>query len=157
MARKKIEKKTKSRSGGSWFSSVKNIFLDEKFIFVIGVLLVGIAVYLTLAMVSYFTTGTADQSLIEDPREGEVLNQHHEFMNTCGSIGAYASWFFIKRCFGLPAFLIPVFILLLGIHLIRAYKVNLVVHHAGAVPYPTLLECLLQSRGRPRPLRVPVY
>ena len=125
MARKKIEKKTKSRSGGSWFSSVKNIFLDEKFIFVIGVLLVGIAVYLTLAMVSYFTTGTADQSLIEDPREGEVLNQHHEFMNTCGSIGAYASWFFIKRCFGLPAFLIPVFILLLGIHLIRAYKVNL--------------------------------
>ena len=125
MARKKIEKKTKSRSGGSWFSSVKNIFLDEKFIFVIGVLLVGIAVYLTLAMVSYFTTGTADQSLIEDPREGEVLNQHHEFMNTCGSIGAYASWFFIKRCFGLPAFFIPVFILLLGIHLIRAYKVNL--------------------------------
>jgi len=63
--------------------------------------------------------------LIEDPRDGEVLNQHHEFANTCGSIGAYASWYFIKRCFGLPAFLIPLFILLLGIHLIRAYRVNL--------------------------------
>ena len=53
------------------------------------------------------------------------MNEHHEFANTCGSLGAYASWYFIKRCFGLPAFLIPFFILLLGIHLIRAYKVNL--------------------------------
>ena len=75
--------------------------------------------------VSYFSTGAADQSLIEDPRDGEVMNAHHEFSNTCGSVGAYASWYFIKRCFGLPAFLIPVFILLLGTNLIRAFKVNL--------------------------------
>ena len=53
------------------------------------------------------------------------MNAHHEFSNTCGSVGAYASWYFIKRCFGLPAFLIPVFILLLGTNLIRAFKVNL--------------------------------
>ena len=46
-------------------------------------------------------------------------------MNTCGSIGAWCSWYFIKRCFGLPAFLIPLFLLLLGVHLTRAYKVNL--------------------------------
>ena len=46
-------------------------------------------------------------------------------MNTCGSFGAYTSWFFIKRCFGLPSFLIPLFLLLLGVHLTRAYKVNL--------------------------------
>ena len=52
-------------------------------------------------------------------------NQNHEFMNTCGSIGAWCSWYFIKRCFGLPAFLIPLFLLLLGVHLTRAYKVNL--------------------------------
>lgn len=125
MAKKKIEKKTKSRSEGSWLSGIKNIFLDEKSAFVAGILLVVVAIYLMLAFVSYFTTGAADISMIEDPREGEVLNQHHEFTNTCGSIGAYASWYFIKRCFGLPAFLIPVFILLLGIHLIRAYQVNL--------------------------------
>ena len=125
MAKKRSEKKVKSSTGRSGFRSIMHIFQDERFSFAIGFLLVVIAIYLTLAFVSYFTTGAADQSLIEDPRDGEVMNQNHEFANTCGSIGAYASWYFIKRCFGLPAFLIPLFILLLGIHLIRAYKVNL--------------------------------
>ena len=125
MAKKKNDKKVKNSSGHSGFQGIKHIFQDERLSFTIGILLVVVAIYLTLAFVSYFTTGAADQSLIEDPREGEVLNQNHEFTNTCGSIGAYASWYFIKRCFGLPAFLIPLFILLLGIHLIRAYRVNL--------------------------------
>ena len=125
MAKKRSEKKVKSSSGRSLFSSILNIFQNEKFTFVMGILLVGIAIYLTLAFVSYFTTGAADLSLIESPKEGEIMNEHHEFTNTCGSLGAYASWYFIKRCFGLPAFLIPLFILMLGIHLIRAYKVNL--------------------------------
>ena len=122
MAKKRNDKKVKNSSGRSGFPG---IFQDERLSFAIGILLVVVAIYLTLAFASYFTTGAADQSLIEDPREGEVLNQNHEFTNTCGSIGAYASWYFIKRCFGLPAFLIPLFILLLGIHLIRAYRVNL--------------------------------
>ena len=125
MAKKRNEKRVKSTSKRSLFSRIKDIFQDEKFNFVIGIILVVIAIYLTLAFVSYLTTGAADQSLIESPKEGEIMNEHHEFANTCGSIGAYASWYFIKRCFGLPAFLIPLFILLLGIHLIRAYKVNL--------------------------------
>ena len=125
MAKKKNDKKVKNSSGRSGFQGIKHIFQDERLSFTIGILLVVVAIYLTLAFVSYFTTGAADQSLIEDPHEGEVLNQNHEFTNTCGSIGAYASWYFIKRCFGLPAFLIPLFILLLGIHLIRAYRVNL--------------------------------
>ena len=125
MAKKRNDKKVKNSSGRSGFPGIKHIFQDERLSFAIGILLVVVAIYLTLAFASYFTTGAADQSLIEDPREGEVLNQNHEFTNTCGSIGAYASWYFIKRCFGLPAFLIPLFILLLGIHLIRAYRVNL--------------------------------
>ena len=125
MAKRKTEKKVKSNSESSWLTSIRHIFEDERSYFVVGFLLLCIAIYLTLAFVSYFTTGAADQSLIEDPREGEILNSHREFTNTCGSIGAYAAWYFIKRCFGLPAFLIPLFILLLGIHLIRAYRVNL--------------------------------
>ena len=34
-------------------------------------------------------------------------------------------WYFIKRCFGLSAFFIPVFLFLVSIHLIKAYRVNL--------------------------------
>jgi S-DNA-T family DNA segregation ATPase FtsK/SpoIIIE len=63
--------------------------------------------------------------MIEQPLEGEILNQNGEFQNSCGSIGAYISWFFIKRSFGLASFIIPLFILLVSVNLMRAYKVNL--------------------------------
>ena len=125
MAKKKNESKSKSGFNLTSILEFKDMLHNEKLNVVLGCILVCVAIYLILAFISYFSTGAADQSLIEDPRDGEVMNAHHEFSNTCGSIGAYASWYFIKRCFGLPAFLIPVFILLLGTNLIRAFKVNL--------------------------------
>ena len=125
MAKKKNESKSKRGFNLTSILEIKDMLHNEKLNFVLGCILVCVAIYLILAFISYFSTGAADQSLIEDPRDGEVMNAHHEFSNTCGSIGAYASWYFIKRCFGLPAFLIPVFILLLGTNLIRAFKVNL--------------------------------
>ena len=127
MAKKKKEKRSQKSSGGSLSSvlSFDKIFHNETLNFTLGIAVVLVALFMTLAFISYLSTGAADQSMIEDPREGEILNQHHEFMNTCGSIGAWCSWYFIKRCFGLPAFLIPLFLLLLGVHLTRAYKVNL--------------------------------
>ena len=123
MAKKKKETSTKGSFTG--VLGFKNIFHNEKLNFFLGLLLVSVAVYFIMAFISYFTTGAADQSLIEDPREGEIMNEKHEFSNTCGSFGAYVSWYFIKRCFGIPAFMIPLFLILLGIHLIRAYRVNL--------------------------------
>ena len=123
MVKKKKETSTKRSFTG--VIGFKNIFHNEKLNFFLGLLLVSVAVYFIMAFISYFTTGAADQSLIEDPREGEIMNEKHEFSNTCGSLGAYVSWYFIKRCFGIPAFMIPLFLILLGIHLIRAYRVNL--------------------------------
>ena len=126
-----MAKKKSSKASGKKVSTFgealgfNNIFHNERINFVIGLLLLLIAGYLIWAFVSYLVTGVADQSLIETPRDGEILNEHHEFQNACGSIGAYASWFFIKRCFGLPAFLIPIFLLLLAVNMMRAYKVGL--------------------------------
>ena len=126
MAKKKKVKNEKSSANSlSGVLGFKDIFLNERLKFIFGLVLFGLAIYMMFAFISYFSTGAADQSLIEDPREGEVLNQNHEFANTCGSMGAYLSWYFIKRCFGLSAFLIPVFVFMLSIHLIKAYKVNL--------------------------------
>ena len=125
MAKKKREKKENRPSGFLDTLGFKNYFVSEKLGFMIGVLLFLVAGYLTLAFISYFTTGAADQSIIEVPREGEILNEHHEFSNTCGSVGAYAAWYFIKRCFGISAFFIPIFLFLASIHLIKAYRINL--------------------------------
>jgi len=101
------------------------IFHNERLNFALGLLLLGFTIYMIIAFVSFFTTGAADQSLIEEIREGEMLNQHHEYANSCGSVGAHLSYFFIKRCFGISAFLIPLFLLLVSLRLMRAYKVNL--------------------------------
>ena len=125
MVKKKREKKENRPSGFLDILGFKNIFANEKLGFLLGILLFLVAGYLTMAFISYFTTGAADQSMIEAPREGEILNEHHEFSNTCGSVGAYAAWYFIKRSFGLSAFFIPIFLFLVSIHLIKAYRVNL--------------------------------
>ena len=125
MVKKKKEKKEDRPSGFLDILGFKKFFANEKLGFLLGILLFLVAGYLTLAFISYFTTGTADQSMIEAPREGEILNEHQEFSNTCGSVGAYAAWYFIKRCFGLSAFFIPIFLFLVSIHLIKAYRVNL--------------------------------
>jgi len=125
MAKKKREKKENRPSGFFDILGFKTFFANERLGFLLGVLFFLVAGYLTLAFISYFTTGAADQSMIETPREGEILNAHQEFTNTCGSVGAYAAWYFIKRCFGLSAFFIPIFLFLVSIHLIKAYRVNL--------------------------------
>ena len=125
MVKKKREKKENRPSGFLDILGFKNFFANEKLGFLLGILLFLVAGYLTMAFISYFTTGAADQSMIESPREGEILNEHQEFSNTCGSVGAYAAWYFIKRSFGLSAFFIPIFLFLVSIHLIKAYRVNL--------------------------------
>ncbi len=110
---------------------IDKIFHNERLNFFLGFMLLFVAGYLIWAFISYLTTGAADQSMIDAPKEGEVLNQNGEFQNSCGSLGAYSAWFFIKHCFGLPAFLIPVFLLLIAVNLMRAYKVNLLKWFLG--------------------------
>ena len=125
MAKKKTTKVSEKSASFQQAIGIDNIFHNERINFVIGFCLLFIAGYLTWAFASYLVTGSADQSMIEAPRAGEILNQNHEFQNACGSLGAYAAWYFIKRCFGLAAFLIPVFILMISVTLMRAYKVKL--------------------------------
>ena len=102
-----------------------DIFYNERLRFFIGMLLFAVAACMVLSFISFFSTGQADQTMIEYPRVGEMANTAHEFQNLCGSVGAYVSHFFIKRCFGLPAFLIPLFIFIVSLNLMKAYKTNL--------------------------------
>ena len=122
MARKKEKRKSSSLGETLGFNS---IIYNEKLKFVTGLLLLVMAVYITLAFISFFTTGAADQSLIESPRAGELMNTQRSFQNDCGSIGAYTSYFFIKRCFGLPAFLIPFFLFFSAMKLMKVYNISI--------------------------------
>ena len=126
MAKKKTSKASeKTASSLKEALGIDKIFFNERINFVIGFCLLIIAGYLIWAFISYFATGSADQSLIESPRDGEILNEAREFQNSCGSLGAYASHFFIKRCFGLSAFFAPIFMMMVAVTMMRAYKVRL--------------------------------
>mgnify|MGYP005745852747 CR=1 FL=1 len=130
MARKKTERKASSFNEAVGF---KNMFNNEKVNFILGLVLLLFAIYTIIAFVSYFSTGAADQSLVLQLRPGEVENASRAFQNTCGSVGALLSWFFIARCFGVPAFLIPMFMIMAALQLMNAYKVNLLKWFMGTM------------------------
>ena len=121
-------KKKKPQKSKSFLEALgtRNIFQkNETLNFVIGIVLILLALVITIAFISYFSTGEADQSLVTDLRPGEIENSTRSFQNYCGSLGAIVSYFFISRCFGLAAFTIPVFLVVCGLKLMSAYKVNL--------------------------------
>ena len=120
--RKKPERKPKNVGEAVGF---QNIFSNEKTDFLLGAILSVIALYVIVAMVSYFYTGQADQSILEDLRPREWMNADRTFSNYCGSIGAIIAYTLITVNFGIPAFLIPLFIILLGLSLMKVYKINL--------------------------------
>ena len=124
MVKRKTESKPKRKSSTFSLSGIFKIS-NERTDFVLGIVLILLAVYVGLAMFSFFTTGKADQSILEDLRPGEWLNTGKEFANYCGSLGAILAYTLITLNFGFAAFAIPVFILLVGAKLTRAYKVNL--------------------------------
>lgn len=122
MAKKKVERKSKS------FTEVfglNKILSNETTDALFGLFLIASAIVLIIAMGSFFATGAADQSILENLRPGEWLNTGKQFTNYCGSIGALLSYYLMTVNFGIPAFLIPVFIIMVGLKLLHAYNVNL--------------------------------
>lgn len=120
-------KKKNMRSDKSFSEviGIKAILQNDILNFILGIVLILLAIYTIIAFISFFSTGQYDQSIILDHSPQEILNKNREFKNSCGSFGAFVSYFFISRCFGLSAFIIPIFMGLAGLRLVNAYKINL--------------------------------
>ena len=119
------KKNTRLNKSFSEIVGLKIIFQNDILNSILGLILILLSIYMIIAFISYFSTGQYDQSLILDHTSQEVLNKNREFKNSCGSLGAFVSYFFISRCFGLSAFIVPVFIGMAGLRLVKAYKINL--------------------------------
>ena len=115
------KKQKKAEAGFAEAIGLKPFFESDILGGIIGIALCIVAVYMVIAFVSYFSTAEADQSLVLDLKPGEWTNTGREFKNACGSMGALISHFFIARCFGIPAFIIPVLLLIIGLRLSKAY------------------------------------
>ena len=96
MAKKKIMRTDKS------FSEViglKSVLQNDILNFIFGIILVLLSIYVIIAFISYFSTGQYDQSIILDHSPHEILNKNGEFKNSCGSFGAFVSYFFYIQVF----------------------------------------------------------
>ena len=109
----------------SRLAAIKGIFKNETFRFIAGLLFVIFAVYLLLAFTSFFFTGAADQSIIDEATADELASTHNGVKNYAGSRGAQLASYFINRCFGVSSYFIPVFLAVLGLKLMKVARVRL--------------------------------
>ena len=90
--------------------------------FVIGLICVIFSVYLLLAFTSFFFTGVADQSILDNQQPGELMQTTNQVRNYAGARGAQVSEFLINECFGIPSYFIVLFLAVWGMKLMRAYQ-----------------------------------
>ena len=124
-----MEKKTKkpldTAAPLSFWVKATALFRSESVRFVLGLLVVLFSVYLLLAFTSFFFTGAADQSIIENATEAELAAVDNGVKNYAGSRGAQLSSYLINDCFGLGAFFILIFLAATGFRLMKVGRVRL--------------------------------
>ena len=102
------------------FSDIKKIgefFQDERVQLVCGIMLAALTLYLFISFISFFFTGSADFSLMEQPHENSRALRH-DIQNWGGLEGARISRFLIDSSFGIASIAILVFMSLWSVRLI---------------------------------------
>ncbi len=96
--------------------------------FSIGLILFVVAVFMLVAFTSYMYSGQTDFDILDKPKPEDINNpvENPVFTNTCGSLGAKTAYFFLNNCFGLSSYLIPIFLLVASMKLMRVYKVRII-------------------------------
>ena len=118
MIKKKTEKVSSNKEDS--ISKKISVFLkSERTHFVIGILCVMFGVYLFIAFLSFFYTGNADQSKLENLPLNELSSIKIEIRNWTGAFGAYLSDLLINRWVGISAFFISFFIAKVGLKLMK--------------------------------------
>ena len=92
-------------------SSISDTFRNETFLFVSGAILAIIAVFFLIAYISFLFTGGTDQSA--------VLSGSQEIENSAGLLGASVSESIVNGWFGFSSILIPVFLTVCGLNMMR--------------------------------------
>jgi len=123
MAKKKTDKSPVAASVPS--NKFTAAFQNETIHFVLGLILVIFSVYLLLAFTSFFFTGAADQSILDNPNTDQLAAINNHIKNYAGSRGAQLANFLINDCFGVASYLILLFLSVAGMKLMRVRNFRL--------------------------------
>ena len=102
---------------GELFEPIRRTWRAENVRFVLGVVILLSNLLLLFSFASNIVTGRADQGGVQS---GSLTHA----ANFGGTTGAIVSNYFMDTCFGLAAFFIPLFFILLGIKLMGAYRIR---------------------------------
>ncbi len=89
-------------------------FRNERFRFILGILVLLISVYLLIAFISFLFYGAADQSKFDIQWSEFVLDSDIKVQNKAGKTGAYLSEITINRGFGVASFILIYLLVITG-------------------------------------------
>ncbi|MFW5831648.1 MAG: DNA translocase FtsK [Prolixibacteraceae bacterium] len=89
-------------------------FRNERFRFILGILVLLISVYLLIAFISFLFYGAADQSKFDIQWSEFVLDSDIKVQNKAGKTGAYLSEIIINRGFGVASFILIYLLVITG-------------------------------------------
>lgn len=120
MAKKTVQKKKTQSKGAAFIEFIKR----ERTKFLLGVCLSFIGAYILLGEISFFFTGAADQSKVTNKYFLDLISHKQEISNWTGVVGAFVAERFINGWFGVFSLLIPVYLILMGLKMMRVVKIS---------------------------------
>ncbi|MFV0536482.1 MAG: DNA translocase FtsK 4TM domain-containing protein [Dysgonomonas sp.] len=122
MAKKTVQKKKSQNKLSLFWETIKK----ERVKFLIGVCLAFLGVYILLAGISFFFTGAADQSKVENKFFLDLISHKQQISNWTGVAGAFIAEKLINQWFGIFSLLIPVYFIFMGLKLMRVLNISAV-------------------------------
>ena len=101
-----------------WWQQVRAFCLDPRTRVISGVVLLAIALFLLVAYISFFFTGTADQSLLDMSR-ADRREHRGEIRNILGLPGAFLADFLIDGSFGVVSLAIICLLVVFGLYFLK--------------------------------------
>ncbi len=124
MAKKRTKSK-KTQQKNPFFESVKHYSTSERVHFVIGLLICFFTIYIGIAILSFFFTGAADQSVVSNLEVTDLISKKGTVSNWAGIRGAYMADVIMNRWFGIPSLFLLFFMGSVGVKLMKLCKINL--------------------------------
>ena len=126
MAKKTTSKHNIETAKESKFKRFKSFFTNERSKFIVGLIISFVTIYIALALISFFFTGGADQSKIENIPLADLVINRGSVDNWTGVRGAYLADLLMNKWFGISSFLILFFLGCVGAKLMSLNNVSLI-------------------------------
>jgi S-DNA-T family DNA segregation ATPase FtsK/SpoIIIE len=123
---KKSNNTRKNNREESALTLIKNFFTNERTRFISGLILSILTIYAGLALISFFFTGAADQSKIENLPPGSLVAYKGSVNNWTGVRGAYLANLLMNHWFGISSFMLLYLFGSIGAKLMNFKRISII-------------------------------